>query len=592
MVAAPTIQTQTLPDVMLDQGCWGVLVPLDTSIKPILFNTSSDDNGMHTFSILYGDPKIPGGLQINPDPGGLLALIQRTRIARRAAWSAPRLHRSQVPGSSKRSSTFTSRRVLRRFSGPRRVGRAPNNGCVLSHEGIGHHHCTFRWKGNEGTGPDGRDMKVSVKALVGSSVVVGTTVLPADQRYSLPPGCLLSFGSHNANNRYIFQYPIPNAGVYDRYQLGGVTLTTTSAFSIGQGGFGVVCLARERATDAVFACKIVNAAKFADGPEILDRLRGEAEILANTDHEKFCKLFSVHEIGPIIWLVTEYIAGGTLSDLIESEGGLSEEYTIRLMRDACIAVGYLHSVGITHRDLKPDNIMLVKTHPIRLKLIDMGLAMFGDCLKTICGTPRYMAPEVLQVSNTPYDAKSDCFSLAATAWNAITYNAPSFKGKRGEAQLISTVLRDLAFSDETIDWLQRMLAKNPGDRMTIPEALDHPWLRISTDSPAPEVHSSDAGVADPQLNYYSHSTLHTPAHAVSYTAGLQSNDASQLGNPQASSTLLVPGRYPLPHHTSIRSDATSQHLGASGYEASEGSNNSSSKFSSWYHVAPNPEEGA
>lgn len=129
------------------------------------------------------------------------------------------------------------------------------------------------------------------------------------------------------------------------------------------------------------------------------------------DHPSIIKLYEVYEGEYHIYLVMELLKGGELFDRIVKKG-ISKE------KDACIiivrllsALEYLHDLGIMHRDIKPENLILKDEHDFEIKLADFGLAEFvskSDLLFRRCGTPGYVAPEIL--ADKPYDTKVDVFS--------------------------------------------------------------------------------------------------------------------------------------------------------------------------------------
>ena len=129
------------------------------------------------------------------------------------------------------------------------------------------------------------------------------------------------------------------------------------------------------------------------------------------DHPNIIKLYEVYEGEYHIYLVMELLKGGELFDRIVKKG-------INKEKDACIiivrllsALEYLHELGIMHRDIKPENLILKDEKDFEIKLADFGLAEFvtkTDLLFRRCGTPGYVAPEIL--ADKPYDTKVDVFS--------------------------------------------------------------------------------------------------------------------------------------------------------------------------------------
>lgn len=130
------------------------------------------------------------------------------------------------------------------------------------------------------------------------------------------------------------------------------------------------------------------------------------------DHNHTIKLYEVYESEKYIHLVFEYLDGGELFERIKSKGNYQEKDAINVMRNLLEALDYLHSKGIVHRDLKPENLILAsKDNDYNLKIADFGLASFikkGELLKLRCGSPGYVAPELLE--DKGYNSKADIFS--------------------------------------------------------------------------------------------------------------------------------------------------------------------------------------
>ena len=141
----------------------------------------------------------------------------------------------------------------------------------------------------------------------------------------------------------------------------------------------------------------------------------------------------------------------------------------------------MHSRRIIHRDLKPDNVILKDEDTIEVGLVDLGFATFEadyDKLFKRCGTPGYVAPEIL--ADQPYDCKVDIFSCGVILYILLTGRVP-FYGKslkeivkkNTEANINFAILKKENFSKSTISLLKGMLEKNPSQRISAKEALNH-----------------------------------------------------------------------------------------------------------------------
>ncbi len=189
--------------------------------------------------------------------------------------------------------------------------------------------------------------------------------------------------------------------------------------SIGAGGMGEVYRATDTRLGRMVAIKVLK------GPHI-ERFEQEARAIAALNHPHICTL---HDVGPD-YLVMEYVDGAALT------GPLPAEEALRLALQIAAALEAAHAKGITHRDLKPGNILVTKEG---VKLLDFGLAKAVDNTDatrtvegTILGTPSYMAPE--QIEGKPCDARSDVFSFGAVLYEMLT-GSRAFEG-------MAAVLRD------------------------------------------------------------------------------------------------------------------------------------------------------
>ena len=178
---------------------------------------------------------------------------------------------------------------------------------------------------------------------------------------------------------------------------------------LGSGAFGKVFMTyNKNLTEFKVAIKVLNKNKLK---EHIEAIQEEVSILTRLDHPNIVKYYETYIDEKYIYLVMEYIGGGELFDKIATQKNqvFSELMAKDYMKKLLGACHHMHSQGIVHRDIKPENIMLSLNG--ELKLIDFGLSKRQDGskkLKTIAGTPYYMAPEVI---NGNYDSKVDIWSL-------------------------------------------------------------------------------------------------------------------------------------------------------------------------------------
>src|SRR6185436_20032694 len=216
---------------------------------------------------------------------------------------------------------------------------------------------------------------------------------------------------------------------------------------LGAGGMGEVYRAKDGRLNRTVAIKILSDESAADADR-RERFEREAKAISALDHPNICALYDVGEHEGTYFLVMPCLEGQTLADRI-AKGALPPDQAIRYAIEIAIALDAAHRHGITHRDLKPGNIMLTKTG---VKLLDFGLAKLkkaagplgdttmvkGTGVGTLLGTMPYMAPE--QIEGRDVDARSDIFSLGAVIYEMVT-GQRAFKGD-SPASVIGAILKD------------------------------------------------------------------------------------------------------------------------------------------------------
>src|SRR5712691_7476721 len=221
--------------------------------------------------------------------------------------------------------------------------------------------------------------------------------------------------------------------------------------AIGAGGMGEVYRARDTRLDRIVAIKVLPA-HLADRPELRERFEREARTIASLNHPHICTLHDIGQQDGIDYLVMEYLEGETLTQRLQ-KSALPLEHVLQYAIEISDALDKAHRKGVTHRDLKPGNIMLTKTGT---KLLDFGLAKLkqevapanvqlselptaSDPLTgkgTIVGTLQYMAPE--QLEGKEVDARTDIFAFGAVVYEMAT-GKKCFEGQ-SQASLIAAIL--------------------------------------------------------------------------------------------------------------------------------------------------------
>ncbi len=196
---------------------------------------------------------------------------------------------------------------------------------------------------------------------------------------------------------------------------------------LGSGAMGHVYLGRDPELDRAVAIKVLRSHLITEAhpddqarTKFLERFKNEARAAARLQHPHIVQVFDVGEdetLGP--FLVMEYVPGTTLKHWIRERGALSPEHVVQLARQTAQAIDTAHGAGIVHRDIKPDNLLMLETGDI--KLGDFGVARVPNASLTqegqFLGTPCYAAPETL--TEGLYSAASDLFSMAAVLYEAV-----------------------------------------------------------------------------------------------------------------------------------------------------------------------------
>lgn len=210
--------------------------------------------------------------------------------------------------------------------------------------------------------------------------------------------------------------------------------------------------------------------------------------MASLDHPNIIRLFETYEDELYLHLVLELCTGGDVCERIIERGNFNEKKAANLMKQLLNAVNYLHINNITHRDLKAENFLYVDNETDDLKICDFGMSIRNNRnkMKSIAGTPYYLAPEVFK---GPYTKACDVWSLGVFMYFILTGRHP-FKGTNLESiyekssQGIVSINQDniSALSPLGREFLRRMLEIKPSKRISLKEALSHPWVQGSSES--------------------------------------------------------------------------------------------------------------
>ncbi|GBG63098.1 hypothetical protein CBR_g36585 [Chara braunii] len=254
---------------------------------------------------------------------------------------------------------------------------------------------------------------------------------------------------------------------------------------IGSGSFAVVWKGRHKLTSTEVAIKEIATDKL--NRKLQDSLESEVAILKRANHPNIIHLLEIVKSHDRIFLVLEYCAGGDLSEYIKRHGRVPEATARNFMRQLAAGLRVLRDNNLIHRDLKPQNLLLsTADRKLTLKIADFGFArslMPQGLAETLCGSPLYMAPEILQFQR--YDAKADLWSVGAILFELVT-GRPPFGGanhvqllrniERSEARIPENISSTL--SEDCVDMCQRLLRRHPVERLAFEQFFHHPFLNL------------------------------------------------------------------------------------------------------------------
>ncbi|PIA37921.1 hypothetical protein AQUCO_02900048v1 [Aquilegia coerulea] len=280
-------------------------------------------------------------------------------------------------------------------------------------------------------------------------------------------------------------------------QLGKYELGRT----LGEGNFGKVKFAKNIETGQAFAVKILEKKKIID-LNITEQIKREIGTLKLLKHPNVVRLYEVLASKTKIYMVLEYVTGGELFDRIATKGRLPEDKGRKLFHQLIDAISYCHDKGVYHRDLKPENVLIDEKGNI--KISDFGLSAlpqhFRDdgLLHTTCGSPHYVAPEVL--ANRGYDgATSDLWSCGVILYVVLAGYLPF--DDRNLAVLYQKIFKGDAKIPKWLslgaqNMIKRMLDPNPKTRITIAEIKKDGWFKQEYIPANPEDEDEDIYIDD------------------------------------------------------------------------------------------------
>eukprot|EP01123_Difflugia_compressa_P006035 TRINITY_DN18176_c0_g1_i1.p1 TRINITY_DN18176_c0_g1~~TRINITY_DN18176_c0_g1_i1.p1 ORF type:complete len:456 (+),score=79.70 TRINITY_DN18176_c0_g1_i1:78-1445(+) len=245
---------------------------------------------------------------------------------------------------------------------------------------------------------------------------------------------------------------------------------------IGRGSFGKVMQVRHKETSKIYAMKTMRKGNIIAKNQVA-HTKDEKHILQRIKHPFIVNLNYAFQTKDKLYMILDYVNGGELFWHLKKEGSFGEERSKFYAAEIASALFHLHQNGIIYRDLKPENLLLDSEGHIVITDFGLSKEIRDTPTHTFCGTPEYLAPEVLLGTGHSYPV--DWWSLGTLVYEMITGLPPFYSEDKRE--MYGMILnKDLIFphdmSEEACDFLLGMLEKNPQDRLTPNEIQEHPWF--------------------------------------------------------------------------------------------------------------------
>lgn len=253
---------------------------------------------------------------------------------------------------------------------------------------------------------------------------------------------------------------------------------------VGRGTYGKVQLVRLKETGQLFAMKSMSKRVLAESDQVEQTIT-ERSILLRTRNPFLVGAHFTFQTDAKLFMILDYVPGGELFGRLKDETTFSESRVRLYAAEIALGLGHLHSLGLIYRDLKPENILIdLKGH---IKLTDFGLTKEvsdDQTATTFCGTPEYLAPEMLQ--RQPYTKAVDWWSYGVLIFEMLT-GLPPFYDENVNTMYKAILSDDIEFpssmSPEVVDFITKLLDRNPSTRLgggdsDVEEIKKHPFFAM------------------------------------------------------------------------------------------------------------------
>ncbi|KAH9902184.1 Pkinase-domain-containing protein [Xylariomycetidae sp. FL2044] len=374
-------------------------------------------------------------------------------------------------------------------SGGYLIGRHPECDIIVDDPIVSNRHCLIFIENK------GHDTVAIIEDLSSNGTFVNEAIVGRNQRRELQEQDEIAVLD---KARFIFRYP--------RSQISSAFLQQYTLLErLGKGHFAEVFLCVEKSTGQRYAVKIFTKHPGMEERSKTDGLQQEIAVLMGVSHPNVLCLKDTFSEKNAVYLVLELAPEGELFNYIVMKQKLSEDETRKLFIQIFQGIKYLHDRNVVHRDIKPENILLVDKD-LHIKLADFGLAkIIGEesFTTTLCGTPSYVAPEILaEGRHRKYTKAVDIWSMGVVLYICLC-GFPPFSDELYTREFPFTLSQQIksgrfdypspywdSVGDPALDLIDAMLVVEPEKRFTIDQCLAHPWIAQKT----PNVQDSTDGL--------------------------------------------------------------------------------------------------
>ncbi|KAI1799286.1 checkpoint kinase 2-like protein [Daldinia bambusicola] len=416
---------------------------------------------------------------LDPKHGGRCVVLKKRSTCQLPNDVSDALAKEQSGSSDasalKQEENFEKSKVKGIPSGGYLIGRHPECDIIVDDPIVSNRHCLIF------TENKGDDTVAILEDMSSNGTFVNEAIVGRNQRRELQEQDEIAVMD---KARFIFRYPRSRASSAFLQQY-------TLLQRLGKGHFAEVHLCVEKSTGQRYAVKIFTKNPSIDERSKTDGLQQEIAVLMGVSHPNVLCLKDTFNEKNAVYLVLELAPKGELFNYIVMKQKLSEAETRKLFKQLFQGIKYLHDRNIVHRDVKPENILLVDDD-LHVKLADFGLAkIIGEesFTTTLCGTPSYVAPEILaEGRHRKYTKAVDIWSLGVVLYICLC-GFPPFSDELYSRDFPYTLCQQIksgrfdypspywdSVGDPALDLIDHMLVVEPEKRYTVDQCLDHPWI--------------------------------------------------------------------------------------------------------------------